>query len=144
MRCKGPTRSDVDAALYQWFTAARAQSIPISGEILKAKAEELSKEMGSLEWNCSSGWLSQWKKRHNITDRKISGESAEVDLNVCEDWKESSLLPVVRQYDPSNICNADEMGLYWRLLPDKTHAVAGDSCAGGKNSKGKSDPARVC
>ena len=33
----------MDAALFQWFSAARAQSIPISGEILKAKAEELSK-----------------------------------------------------------------------------------------------------
>ena len=70
-----------------------------------------------------------------ITYRKICGESAEVDLNVCEDWKESSLLHVLRRYDPSNIFSADETGLYWRLLPDKTHAVAGDSCAGGKNSK---------
>ena len=49
MKCKDPTRTDVDAALYQWFTAAQAQSIPISTVTLKDKAEELSKEMGSLE-----------------------------------------------------------------------------------------------
>ena len=36
------TRLDVDAALFQWFTTARVQSIPISVEILKAEAEELS------------------------------------------------------------------------------------------------------
>ena len=36
------TRSDVDKALYLWFTAARAQSIPISGEILKTEAEEFA------------------------------------------------------------------------------------------------------
>ena len=37
-RCRGATRLDVDTALFQWFTAARVQSIPISGKILKAKA----------------------------------------------------------------------------------------------------------
>ena len=40
-----PTRLEVDAALFQWLTAARLQSIPISGEILKGKAEKLSKEL---------------------------------------------------------------------------------------------------
>ena len=38
-RHKDPTHLEVDAALFQWFTAARLQSIPISGELLKAKAE---------------------------------------------------------------------------------------------------------
>ena len=35
------SRPDVDVALFQWFTAARALSIPISGKDLKTKAEEL-------------------------------------------------------------------------------------------------------
>ena len=53
------TRPEIDTALFQWFTATRAQSIPISGEILKAKAEELSKESDESDsWICSSGWLS--------------------------------------------------------------------------------------
>ena len=51
-RYREPTRLEVDAALFQWFTAARLQSIPISGEILKAKAEELSKALPRLRlWN---------------------------------------------------------------------------------------------
>ena len=44
-RNRDPMRSDVDEALYIWFSVARAQSIPISGEMLKAKAEELSNEL---------------------------------------------------------------------------------------------------
>ena len=51
-RYREPTRLEVDAALFQWFTAAWLQSIPISGEILKAKAEELSKALARLRlWN---------------------------------------------------------------------------------------------
>ena len=44
-RNRDPSRPDVDAALFQWFTAARAQSVPISSEILKTKAEELAFEL---------------------------------------------------------------------------------------------------
>ena len=46
VRHKNPTKPDVDTGLYQWFIAARAQGIPINGEILKSKAEELNCEMG--------------------------------------------------------------------------------------------------
>ena len=45
MRHRYPSRTDVDAALFQWFTAARAQSFPINGEIMKTKAEELAAEL---------------------------------------------------------------------------------------------------
>ena len=31
--------------------------------------------------------------------------------------------------------NYYETGLYWCLLPDKTHAVSGEICTGGKKSK---------
>ena len=135
-RNRDPSRSDVDAALFQWFTAARAQSVPISGEILKTKAEELAFELDpSALWTCSSGWLSRWKTRHNITYKAVSGENAAVDQVICEDWKLSTLSPLLEQYDPNDIFNADETGLFWRLLPDKTHAVRGETCTGGKKSK---------
>ena len=45
MQHRYPSRIDVDAVLLQWFTAARAQSVPISGEIMKTKAEELAAEL---------------------------------------------------------------------------------------------------
>ena len=128
-----PTRVDVDTALFQWFTAARANNIPISGEILKAKAEELSEELDpSMKWVCSSGWLSRWKRRHSIHYRVLSGESASVDKDMCDYWKQNILLPVLQRYQPADIFNADETGLFWRLLPDKTHSVSGEVCAGGK------------
>ena len=43
MRHRDPSQTDVkDTAFFQWFMAARAQSFPVSGEIMKAKAEELA------------------------------------------------------------------------------------------------------
>ena len=135
-RNRGSSQADVDAALFQWFSAARAQSVPISGDILKAKAEELSHELNATEsWTCSNGWICRWKIRHNIKYRAISGENAAVNKEVCEDWKQTKLMPILKQYKADDIFNADETGLYWSLLPDKTHAVAGETCTGGKKSK---------
>ena len=134
-RNRDASRQDVDAALFQWFTAVREQSVPISGETLKVKAEEFSKELGEPDWACSSGWLSRWKDRHNIAYRSVSGESASVNTAICDDWKERTLKPVLRRYDPNDVFNADETGLFWRLLPDKTHAFRGELCTGVRRSK---------
>ena len=46
-----------------------------------------------------------------------------------------TLFLLLQRYDPSDVFNADETGLYWRLMPDKTHAVSGETCTGGKKSK---------
>lgn len=58
-----------------------------------------------------------------------------VDEEICSDWITSVLQPLLERYTPTDIFNVDETGLYRRLLPDKTHAVAGESCSGGKLSK---------
>ena len=87
-RNRDPSRPDVDEALYIWFSAARAQSVPLSGEMLKAKAEDLASELEpTVQWSCSNGWLTRWKKRHNITFRAVCDENASVDRSVCEDWR---------------------------------------------------------
>ena len=135
-RNRDPSRLDVDEALYVWFSAARAQSVPLSGEMLKAKAEDLASELEpTVPWSCSNGWLSRWKKHHNITFRAICGENASVDLSVCDEWKELTLRSILQRYSAENVFNADETGLYWRLLYDKTHAVKGETHSGGKKSK---------
>jgi len=38
-------------------------------------------------------------------------------------------------YDPCDVFDADEIKIFWPLLPDKTHAVSGETCTGGKMSK---------
>ena len=73
--------------------------------------------------------------QHSIRYKVVSGENAAVDKEVCEDWQQTILQPILQHYDANNVFNADEMGLYWRLLPDRTHSVAGEACSGGKKSK---------
>ena len=41
-----PHKPKVDSALLSWFKKARANNIPVSGPVLRLKAEEFAKEHG--------------------------------------------------------------------------------------------------
>ena len=40
-------------------------------------------------------------------------------------------------YEPHDVYNADETGLFFNMLPDRTLACKGESCHGGKHSKNR-------
>jgi hypothetical protein len=50
-------------------------------------------------------------------------------------WRKEQLLKIIEGYEPKNIYNADETGLFFRLPVNKTLSLKGDPCSGGKNSK---------
>lgn len=77
---------DVDKELLKWFTFARASNIPVSAPVMKAKAEEISRQLGEVDWSCSDGWLSRFKRRHSIVYRSVCGERGAVSqymMNMC-------------------------------------------------------------
>ena len=48
----------------------------------------------------------------------------------------SDLLPeITRQYNPKNIYNADENGIYYRAIPNSTHVMKNESVSGSKKCK---------
>jgi hypothetical protein len=64
----------------------------------------------------------------------VCGEGAEVPQDVVEDW--SQRLPeLLAGYDPKDVFNADETGLYYRALPNRTYVIKGDPAKGLKGSK---------
>ena len=69
----------VNEKLYAFFNQARAKNIPISGPILQSKALQFAEELDVEDFRASNGWLDAWKKRYNIKQFKISGESADVN-----------------------------------------------------------------
>lgn len=78
-------------------------------------------------------WLDKWKRRYNVTQLKISGESADVNGATVDSWKEH-LPEIVSGYEKDDIWNMDETGLIWRTLPDRGFAHKKE-CKGGKKQK---------
>ena len=136
MRARPPKHKAVDIALLHWYSYARSNDIPLSGSIMKMKAEELSRHLGVVDWKCSEGWLHRFKKRHNISYKALSDErQLAVEQSVHTQWFEDVLKPTLMRYDPRNVFCAAETGLFWRLLPDETIAFTSEQCYDGKKSK---------
>lgn len=135
-RMRTANYEDVEHALLKWFTSVRDQNVPISGPMLTAKAEEFASRLNHPDFKCSNGWLDRFKERHNITFKKICGEAKSVNENsdAMNNWA-VELKHILTEFKPDNIFNADETGLFFKLLPEKTLEYKGVDCSGGKRSK---------
>ncbi|XP_039966686.1 tigger transposable element-derived protein 6-like [Bactrocera tryoni] len=126
--------SDIDKMCFDWFTKARRQNIPVSGPIVQAKAKEVARKLGVLNFVASDGWLNRWRIRNNVAFRSISGETSDVSSMDVEQFK-AKLPSLLRDYKPEDIYNADESGLFFRALPDKTLGLKSEKCMSGQLCK---------
>ena len=101
---------------------------------MQSKASEFTETLGLAEFRGSNGWLDSWKSSYNISCFKVSGESSGVSADVFADYRQR-LPAIIQGYELSDVFNCDETGLFFRVLPDKTLAVKGSDCKGGKLSK---------
>lgn len=116
------------------LTECRQKNIPIGGEILKEKALFFAKALNVYDFKASSGWLDRFKNRHNIAFKKLCGERSVVNQQMCLEWKEK-LFDLIKDYEAKDIYNADEKGLFYKCLPDRTYCFRNEKCHGGKHSK---------
>ena len=67
--------------------------------------------------------------------KNISSESNAVTEEMIAPWTETMLPTILSRYPLENIFNADEFGLFYQCLPNKTLHLKGEKCSGGKHSK---------
>ena len=116
-RHRSSVHENVDAALYELSKEKPNQNIPISGPILMTKSEEFATKLGDRDFTPNTGWLDRFKERHRIVCRSISGESAVVDTDICDDWLKNKLPNLVKNYKACDIFNADKTGLFSKFMP---------------------------
>jgi AcrR family transcriptional regulator len=128
------TFAELERVLFSWYQQARASNIPIDGTILRGKAKMIAAQLNIENFTASNGWIARFKDRHGLVYKKLVGESAAVDSESTEAWLER-LPSLLEGYEQRDIYNADETGLFYNVLPDRTLALKGESCHGGKNCK---------
>ena len=133
---KTATYEDVEKATLKWFSCARDQNVPISGPILSAKAEEFPNQLEIGNFKASTGWLERFKERHGILLKRVCGEANSVNISATEmeEWN-NRLRLMLEKYRADDIYNADETGVFYKHLPDKTFEFKNVDCHGGKKSK---------
>ena len=65
----------------------------------------------------------------------IGGECKSVTNQMTSSWNETTLPTILSNYKLEDIFNADEFGLFYQCLPEKTYHLKGEKCSGGKKSK---------
>ena len=109
--------------------------IPVNGIIIKEKPLSLAKSLELTNFRASDGWLDKWKQRHNVTFKAVSGEGNAVTPEMTASWSETYLPTILSKYELKDIYNADEFGLFYQALPDRSLYYKGERCNGGKHSK---------
>jgi hypothetical protein len=79
----------------------------------------------------SDGWLTRFKKRHSIRYHTFHGEAASVPASIHNEMKPIKV--ICDQYQPDDIYNMDETGLFWRRMPNG--GLSTDGHAGQKRDK---------
>ena len=134
MRTCTDEHQQIETVLLRWFKG-KHQNVPVDGPVFYTKAVAIAEEIGFPDFQPNPSWLQRFKKRNGIVFNKVSGEAGSVSEKTVEDWKSKTLPHILKDYQPSDIFNADETGLFYRCLPNKTHVFKGETCTGGKQSK---------
>lgn len=135
---------EIGDALIAWFNQMRLENVVVNGPLMLEKAKQLSSTLGYDDFDPSHGWLERLKVRHNIKFMKVSGEKAAADHDGAEKWVKNVLPGIIEKYDPNDIFNADESGLFYKATPSGTLAVAGTQPTGGKVPKDRMTVLFLC
>ena len=108
---------EIEAALKLWVKGQEARLEPITGPLIKTKAERLCTAMGLAEnaIKFSNGWLEEFKNQHNIAHHVSHGKAGSVNLtNV--DNEQVQVQKILDGWDLNNVFNADKTSIFWKSV----------------------------
>ena len=117
--------------------SARSSNMPVSGLVLQENVNGLVKKLDIANFKALNGWVDRWKTRNNVKFKTVSGEKKICTLQMTAPWRETHLPTLLSKYKLEDIFNADEFGLCFEGLPNKTLELKGEKCSGGKHSKAR-------
>ena len=91
-------------------------------------------ELGHFSFSAWNGWLDTWQKCNNVRLATLSGEAADYDPAVVDNWRRHLQL-ICTAYRPKEIFNAVKTGLFYRAAPTLSMVMKGDESKGGKKLK---------
>ena len=132
--CRRTGNEELNAVMWTWFQDASVRNINRSGPMIREQALIVAGQLGLTSFKASTGWLDSFIKRHSIKFKANSGERGDVNMEVVDSWKER-LPNLISEYEPADIFNMDETGLFFRDSSKYSYVIPGEDCGGGKRSK---------
>jgi hypothetical protein len=118
-----------------WFKQMREKGASVTGKMVRSKAASFAEMMGIEGFKASEGWLYRLKVDEKISFKRFCGEALGSDKDGGNEWVQNVLPGIIEGYEPRNIFNADETGLFYRGTPKGTLTVQECPAVGGRDSK---------
>jgi len=118
-RARSGKDSQVESALKILFSNVREKNALIYGPLMLQKAEP-AKTMGKEKFSATDGWFNRWKKRENIVYKRMHGAEKSADFLAADEWIKREWPKIIAEYSPEDTYNAEETGLYFRVMPEHT------------------------
>ncbi|KAH9138250.1 hypothetical protein AeRB84_017402 [Aphanomyces euteiches] len=117
------TSSELETQLWSWFQDKENDCVALSGQLITMKAQSILETIGhGDQLKLSSGWLTGFKKRHNIREFVLHGESGHANHATAENAI-PELTKLTESYALRDIFNCDESGLPWNAQPSRSLAT---------------------
>ncbi|CAB5385413.1 unnamed protein product [Rhizophagus irregularis] len=112
---RGPKWPQLEKALGLWVDNALNTKQDIDGNILKTKAAFFAERFSIEDFYQSEGWLGGFKKRYGLRQFKKQGEASSAPSVESIENDRLALQQFLRSYNPEDIWNGDETGLFWKM-----------------------------
>jgi hypothetical protein len=124
----------VEQALELWVGTLEQRKLTLTGDLLRQKALTFAEYFGisAEEFKASNGWVTRFKARAGLRNVRLQGEAESAPIHLLPQFRQE-LHEVLAQYEPQDIFNADESGLYYRM--DSCTTIANASRKGKKKDK---------
>ncbi|GBC48258.2 tigger transposable element-derived protein 6-like [Rhizophagus irregularis DAOM 181602=DAOM 197198] len=130
-----PKWPQLEGALGLWVNNALNTKQDIDGNILKVKASYFAEQFLIEDFHHSEGWLGGFKKRHGLRQFKKQGEAESAPSAELIERDRFALQQLLAFYNPEDIWNGDETGLFWKMEPFRV--LARNSLSGHKKEKSR-------
>ncbi|XP_031819974.1 tigger transposable element-derived protein 1 isoform X2 [Sarcophilus harrisii] len=139
-RSRSLVMENMERLLSVWIEDQNQRGVPVNVSTIQDKAkslfQDLKREQGqSAEaetFGASRGWFTRFKARHSLPNLGTSSETVSTDPEAAAKYPEA-LRKVIQEggYTPQQVFNVDEMGLFWKRLPDRTFISVEEKTASG-------------
>jgi transcriptional regulator with XRE-family HTH domain len=118
-RIKGCKNEELENVLAEWIRLKRGLKQTIPSTLVREQARSLAESLEITDFKFSDGWLFNFFKRHDFSNVHLHGEGGSAN----EEQVQAARLRLQEKlcnFSPHNIYNADETGLYYKLLPKRS------------------------
>jgi hypothetical protein len=120
------TLPEVDAALSQWVIQKLHSNLRLSGDVIREKARDSCRffDIPPDILKFSDGWFRSFKARLGLKEYLFHDEAASAPVLTLDNGR-LRLVRIISMYAPRDVYHVDETGLFYKMVPNRTLALAG-------------------